>query len=170
MPDTLSLNLRASLDWLFKEALDLSNVVDASKLEYSTAMADGTGSGQCDKIWHDTRTLASGAADSLDLTALATSLFGANITLPLVKVKAILVKNRATTAGENLTIGGAASAFVGPFGAAAHTIACPADSCVLLINRLTGWMVTDGSADVLKIANAGAGSVTYDIAIVGTSA
>ena len=170
MPDTLALNLRASLDWLFKETLDLSNVVDASKLEYSAAMADGVGAGQSDKLWHDTRTLAAGAADNLDLTALVTALFGTNVAVSFAKVKAILIKNRATLAGENLTIGGAAAAFVGPFGAATHTVSCPADSCLMLVNRLAGWNVTDTSADVLKIANAGTGSVTYDVVIVGTSA
>jgi hypothetical protein len=43
-------------------------------------------------------------------------------------------------------------------------------STPLLINKKSGWPVTNGSADMLKIANLSGASVSYKIAIVGTSA
>jgi hypothetical protein len=38
-----------------------------------------------------------------------------------------------------------------------------------LVNKVDGWAVTGGTADILRISNAGSGNVNYKIAIVGTS-
>lgn len=171
MADTLSLNVRASLDWLFRETLDLSTVADGSKLEYSAAIADGVAADQCDKIWHDTRSLAAGASDDLDLNALTQTLFGSTVTINLAKVKFVLVVNTSTTAGDDLTVGGAAgqewSAWAGGAG---HKARVPADSCLLLSNKKNGWTVVNGASDTLRISNVGAAAVSYKIVLVGTSA
>jgi hypothetical protein len=171
MADTLNLNVKASIDWLFRENLDLSVVSDASRLEYAAALADGTGTDQCDKIWHDTRTLAAGASDDLDLNALPQTLFGSALTINLAKVKFLLVVNTSTVAGDDLTVGGAAvqewTAWVGTAG---DKVRVPADSALLVSNRRTGWSVANGSSDTLRLTNAGSGSVTYKIALAGTSA
>lgn len=170
MADALSAEIKASLTWLFQETLDLATVSDSSKLEYHQSLADGTGNNQADKIWHDTRTLSPGANDDLDLTALANTIFGSTVTINLVKVKAILIVNTAAAAGEDLVIGNGPTPFLGPFGAGAHTLRCEADSCLLLANRVDGWTVTNVTADILRINNAGTGEITYKIAVVGTSA
>lgn len=171
MADTLAVDIKASLVWLFQDTLDLSIVADVSKLEYAAALADGTAENQADRLWHDQRTVAASANDDLDLTALARTFFGSAVTIELAKVKVLLIVNMATAAGEDLLVGGAAAAaWAAPFGAAAHKVRVPADSCLLLTNRKSGWDVTNGSSDVLRIANAGTGDITYRVAIIGTSA
>jgi len=171
MADTLATGIKASLEWLLKESLDLSIVTDASRLEYNRSLVDGAGSGQADKLWHDERTLAAGAHDDLDLTALATTLFGNALTVALAKVKGLLIVNTSITAGDDLSIGGASShEWLAPFAGAGDKIKCPADSCLLLCNRLAGWSVAGGSSDILRIANLGSSAVTYRIVIVGASA
>lgn len=171
MADTLALDIRGSLTWLFQESLDLTTVSDASKLEYDVNLADGTGDSQADKLWHDERTLAASANDDLDLTSLATTLFGSAVTIALAKVKALLLVNTATTAGLDLLVGAAASQeWSGPFGSAGDQVRVPADSCLLLVNKKSGWAVADGSADTLRIHNPSGAPITFKIAIVGTSA
>lgn len=87
------------------------------------------------------------------------------------KIKAILIVNTATTAGDDLTIGGApAQEWTAWVGAAGDKVRVPADSCLVITNRKTGWTVTNGASDTLRITNAGAGSITYKIAVLGTSA
>ena len=170
MADTLAVDIQASLAWLFQDALDLTTVADVSQLAFARSLADGTAAGQADKLWHDRRTIAAGANDDLDLTALTQSLFGGTVTIPLAKVKALLVVNTATAAGEDLEVGGSGGAeWSAPFGAAGDKVKVPADSCLLLVNRVSGWTVTNGAADVLRIRNAGSGGIDYQIAIVGTS-
>jgi hypothetical protein len=171
MPDTLTAQIKASLHWLFQESLDLATVADDAKLEYDKALADGTADDQADKIWHDSRSLAAAASDDLDLTALTNSIFGSTVSINFAKIKAILLVNLATTAGDDLTVGGAAAQeWTAWVGAAGDKVRVPTDSALLISNRKTGWTVTDGASDTLRIANIGANPVTYKIAVLGTSA
>ena len=40
---------------------------------------------------------------------------------------------------------------------------------LLWVNKKNGWTVTNGSADILKVANDGVAAVSYRIALIGTS-
>jgi hypothetical protein len=91
MADTLTAQIKASLNWLFQESLDLATVNDDARLEYDKSFADGTAADQADKIWHDSRTLASGASDDLDLNALTNTIFGSTVTINMAKVKDTLL-------------------------------------------------------------------------------
>jgi hypothetical protein len=173
MPDTLSVDLKASLAWLLSESLSLSTVSDNASLEYSKSLADGTGADLADLLWHAERTVGAGSNDDLDLTALTKTIFGTAVVVNFTKVKAILVINTSSTSGQELRIGGAGGgvAFSAPFnGDADAQIEVGADSCLLLSNKKDGWTVTPGTGDVLRIANPNAAAVTYKIAIIGTSA
>ena len=173
MADTLALNIKAALNWSFQEQLDLATVSNVSKLEYAQALADGVGSDQADKLWHDQRTVSGSGSEDLDLTSLSQTIFGNALTISFAKIKALLIVNTATVAGEDLLIGGAGSggnAWAGPLdGDQDAKIHVPADSALLLVNKKGGWSVTGGSQDVLRIANASAQDVTYKIAVIGTS-
>jgi hypothetical protein len=170
MSDTLSVDVKASLEWLFQDVDDLTTISDVSKLAFKHSFVDGIAADEADVLWHDERTLAAAANDDLDLTALVRTIFGSVLTVTFAKIKALLVINTQAVAGEDLRIGAAASnAWIGPFGASTHTLDVPADSSVLLVNRKDGWSVGDGSSDVLRIANNGTGDITYRIVMVGTS-
>jgi len=172
MPDSLTVDIRASVDWLFEETLDLSSAVDNSQVEYKQGLTDGVGTNQADKIWHDTRSLAGGADDDLDLSNLVNQLFGSTVTISLARVKAILIHNTATAAGEDLLLDSSvANALLAPFNGSANSkIEIPADSTLLLVNRGEGWPVAPATADRLRITSDGAGSIDYKIVLVGTSA
>lgn len=135
----------------------------------NTSFTDGTTDGKADKIWSDQRTLSASASDSLDLAGGLTDAAGATVTI--VKVKAIVIK-AASGNGADIVVGGAASnTFTGPFGGATHTVAVKPGGMLVLCAPNTGWTVTAGTGDILKVLN-GSGSVsaTYDITILGTSA
>lgn len=138
----------------------------------SISLTNGTAAGQVDRLFADTRTLAASATEDLDLAGVLTDALGTVATF--VKVKAIYIKAAAANT-NNVVVGAAAvNAFIGPFGAATHTIALRPGGFVVLAcgaADATGYGVTAGTADLLKIANSGAGTgVTYDIVILGTSA
>jgi len=171
MADSLAVELQTRLRWLFSDSLDLSTVADSSGVEYEKNLADGTGDDQVDKIWHDQRVLGAATNDDLDLTALTNTLFGSTITINFAKVKSVLIVNTSTTSGDELRVGAAASdPFTPPFnGGATSVVEVGADSALLLSSNKDGWTVTGGSSDVLRIANPGGNSITYNIVIVGTS-
>lgn len=170
MAAELALQLKSQLSWLFKDVLDLSTVTDANRAEYDKSHATGTASGLADKIWHDDRTLANGANDALDLTALTQSIFGSTVTYTFVKVKGIWLYNKNTTSGHDLVVGNGTNPFNPGLSAATATLTAYANSLLILQNYYAGWTVTNGSADVLKINNGSGASVDYRIAIWGTSA
>jgi hypothetical protein len=172
MPDTLAVDIKASLSWLFSEALDLSSVNDNGKLDYAQSLTDGVSADQADVLFHDQRTVANGASDDLDLTALSQSIYGSSVTFSFAKVKGILIINLSTTASDVLRVGGAGagSAFSTPFNSDADAqVEVPADGCLLLVNKKNGWTVTSGTGDVLRIQNPGSASINYRIVIVGAT-
>jgi hypothetical protein len=139
---------------------------------YATSLTSGTGAGSADRVWTDTRTLAASATEDLDLAGVLTDVYGATITF--VKVKGLLV---AAAAGNtnNVIVGGAsATQFVSWVGGATHTVTVRPGAVFALFAGdadANGYATAAGSTDLLKIANSGGTtSVTYDIAIIGTSA
>lgn len=139
---------------------------------FSVSLASGTGAGQADRIFTDTRTLGASGTEDLDLAGVLTDAFGA--TLTFAKVKAIYI---AAAAGNtnNVVVGGAASnGFITWVGGATHTVTVrPGGAFALFAGSAdaNGYAVTAGTGDKLTVTNsAGTTSVTYDIAVIGTSA
>lgn len=150
-------------------ALDLASGSVPLAYKRELALASGTGVGQADRVFHDTRTLAASANEDLDLAGSLVDAFGA--TLTFARIKALVVA-AATTNTNNVIVGGApANAWVGPFGAATHTATVrPGGVLALFARDLGAYPVTAGTGDLLRVANSGAGStVSYDVILIGTS-
>lgn len=152
--------------------LDLAN--PAYELNHSRILtwANGVGADQADKIWHDKRTLAASGTENLDLAggALLDPLTQAAISF--ARVKAIVVKAMATNVNNVVFGNSGANAWLGPFGAAAHTLAVPPDGEIWLVApKQTAWPVTVGTGDILTVTNSAGGTgVDYEIIIIGASA
>lgn len=137
------------------------------ELLQSLALLTGTAASKADLIFSDQRTLAASATENLDLAGVLTDLLG-NV-LTFVKVKWIFAKAAAGNT-NSVIIGNGTNPFVGGFGAGTHTWTIPPGGFIFAAAPVSGWTVTAATADILKIANSGAGtSVTYDINIGGTS-
>jgi len=161
----VSLTVRSTMS----ESLDLKTRQAALAFSRSIAFDNGTGASQADKIWDDTRTITASGTDDIDLAGVLVDAFGAVATF--VKVKGIFVAASALNT-NNVVIGAAAATqFVGPFGAATHTVALTPGQFFAITNSVSGWTVGAGASDLLRVTNsAGGTSVTYDIVILGTSA
>lgn len=159
---TLSIALNASMT----AAADLGTPRFDTSLSDVVQFTPGTGANQANIIWSDTRTIAASGTDDLDLAGVLTHHLGG--TLTFAAVKAIIVRAAAANT-NNVVVGGApTNGFVGPFGAAAHTIALRPGNEFVLASPVSGWTVTAVTGDILRIANSGAGTpVTYDIIIIG---
>ena len=127
-------------------------------------LTDGTGAGQATKWYRSYRTLATVTSENLDLSGSLLDPFGA--TLSFTGIKAIVVAVVAPDGTKSVTIGGAASnPFIGPF-SAGGTLNIPYNQ-VLINPNAAGWGVTAATADILKVYNPGASTITYCIWIVG---
>lgn len=169
----------AQLQFLLKgdlsSVLDLVSGVASHNIMRGTQFANGTGAGQADLLWTDTRTLAASTAEDLDLvSSTLIGPFGA--AMSFARVKGLLVaaapgNTNNVIVGANVVNGWAT--LIGPTGVSGGTVTLrpgavaafvcgPADS--------TAWVTTAGTGDLLHVANsAGGSSVNYDVAIIGCS-
>lgn len=166
----LTTNIKVGVAALLTGSTDVAQTKSPHGWNFGRDLTSGTGNGQCDLVWGDTRQLAASANEDLDLSG--TTLVGALGTVSFARVKGIFVSADAGNTNNVVVGGAAATQFVGPFGAATHTLAITPGNAIMLTNfTATGWAVTGGSNDLLRIANSGAGSVVnYTIMILGASA
>lgn len=144
-----------------------SRAVNASIDRANQFIPGNAALGKADLMYTATRTLSASATEDLDLSGVLTDAFGATFTT--TEVMAIVVE-AASGNTNNVVVGGASSNhFVGPFGAAAHTLAVKPGQYLALIDN-QGWAVTAGTGDLLKVANSSSGTpVTYTITVIGRS-
>ncbi|WP_291295815.1 hypothetical protein [Elioraea sp.] len=168
MPLTSTVDL--SVAALYTKILDLQSASAPVQAKFTVSLAEGTGANQANRVFADRRTLAASATENLDLAGVLLDAFGD--TIALARVKVLIVRASAANT-NNVIVGGAGSnGFVGPFGAAAHTASVrPGGMVAFACADATGWPVTAGTADLLQIANSGAGtSVEYEVIIIGATA
>lgn len=130
---------------------------------------DGTGNNQANILHFATMTLAASATANIDLAGTLTDPIGGAAVF--AKVKALAIRARADNVNSLIVGGAATNAWVGPFGAATHTVTLPPGGQLVLVAPLAGWTVTPTTGDLLKVANSAAGSsITFDVCIIGTNA
>lgn len=127
---------------------------------------DGTGTNQANNVWSDTRTLASGASENLDLAGVLTGMLGGTATFSCIKALRVRAAAGNTT---SLLVGGAASnGFAGCFGDLTDTVKVkPGGEFLWIDPSAAGEAVTAGTGDLLKIANGSGAAATYTIEILG---
>ncbi len=151
-------------------ALDLGSASVALPFTRQFVWASGTGANQADQMWSDERTLTASSTEDLDLTGTALqNPFGVNIAF--ARIKGVIVYALPANT-NNVVVGNVTNGIVGWFGAATQSISVrPGGMFAIFAPDATAYTVTAGTADLLHIANSGAGtSVTYDIVIIGATA
>lgn len=130
-------------------------------------IADGVGAGAATKVFSSQRTLAASASENIDLSGTLAD--PTNTTVVFTGVKALYIKAADTNVNDVVIGNAATNAWVGPFGAAAHTLALKPGEELLITNfTAAGWPVTAGTGDLLKVLNGGAGTpVGYEIVVIG---
>lgn len=161
-------SLVLSLDLKNRLATDFGERAGDTPYSVTKALTDGVAANQIQKVFFDTRTLAASANEDLDLNgSTLQDTLGAN--LALTSVKLIVIKAADGNTNNVVYKPAAANGFLGPLGAAANTITLLPGQVVVLTNfSAAGWTVTPGTADLINLANSGAGTtVTYDLLIAG---
>lgn len=164
----VSLSVKAGIRGNHTSALDLGTVTLPIDVSAVIALANGTGANQADRVFTDTRTVTTGATDSLDVAGSLVDAFGATITM--ARVKAIYIKS-ASTNTTDLQFARPASNGVPLFSAVSDAIVIKPDGVFLwAAPDATAIPVTAGTADLFSVINGAGASAVYDIVIVGSSA
>jgi len=121
---------------------------DSSTISASLQLANGTGSGQANAYWAETFSIAAGATQTIDLTALPQSVFGASGNLAFWKAKAVLFRNLSDR--TDFTVGGAPT---NRFDAITEgTLAVPAGGFIMASAPAGGFLVSS-TEKTLEIEN-----------------
>jgi hypothetical protein len=133
------------------------------------AIASGVGLSQADKLYAPaTQSLAAGANANIDFNAGLNDVFG--VSLVMVKLKALLIKAGAANP-DNLTLSRPAANGLALFVAASDAIIIPPGGMFAWAGQVGGIPVVASTADLLNmLAAATAGTYTFDIQAIGTSA
>lgn len=152
-------------------SLDLTTASAPMTLSRAVSLSSGTGAGKADCVFSDRRTLAASATEDLDLAGALTDALGG--TVSLARVKGIIVSASADNT-NNVVVGAASSNPWATLLSATGTLTLRPGASVGLMAGVadaTGYAVTGGTGDLLKVANSGGSTaVTYDIVIIGASA
>jgi hypothetical protein len=133
------------------------------------SIASGTGPGQLDRVWSDTRTVADGGTSSIDLAGVLTDAFGATTTF--VKLRGLIV---VAGSGNTTLLSAARPAAAGSvlFSAASDALAGVSFGGWVLawVDLQAGVTVAAGSTDLVSIINSSGAIATFTIIALGTSA
>lgn len=165
---TLTSSLEIIVKANYQNAADLGNAVNDFEYKKKISLTNGTGADQADKLFHDQRAIDPSQSEELDLNGSLIDIFGN--TLAFTKIKFMIIVSDENN-GDNLEVGGAASnAFFSIFKDSSDiSIIRPGGFEIFACKDATGYGVTAGSADRLKILNANSGAeANYDIIIIGT--
>ncbi len=168
---TLKSTLAISASAQLAGSTDLATIQSPLAFQRAVNLGNGTAVGKADRMFADKRTLAASATEDLDLAGALLDALGGPAAF--ARIKGLIIA--ASKDNTNNVIFGAASSNAWATllnstgtvtlrpGAAACFMAGAADP--------TGWAVTAGTGDLLKVANsAGGTSVDYDIVVIGASA
>ena len=146
---------------------DNGSKLDKHNLSLKFPFSDGTGDDAIKKVWSDNVTGVGTGGTTYDLAGSLTDVDGSAITFTTIKL--IFLRASASNAGNVIIGNNAANDFAPMFGAATHTLIVPPGGVAVLLAPDTGYTVTAGTGDILKIA-ASTGTVEYDLAFAGITA
>lgn len=146
-----------------KKALDLDTVLDTLNINTGISWAFGTGANQANCLWHDTRTLADGGTETIDLYASGTEVDAFGGALTMAALKLLYIKNNSDDATLKV-LGTAVTAI--------PILSDPSDIIEIGPGGFLLWALpTAAGLDIttnknLKIEHDGTGSDTMDVDIV----
>ena len=165
---TLTAKVAASISAEFDSALDIGSVSYPVNFGANYLLTDGTGANQANQLFTDIRTLTASSTEDLDLSGVLLNAYGTACVF--TKIKAIIVTAAAANTNDVLVGGAAATQVTSFFGDVTDVVKVkPGGMFMLVAPDATGYAITAGTADLLKVANsAGGTSVTYTIVLIGT--
>lgn len=151
------------------KSFDLGDATFPISASQVVSLTSGTGAGQADLVFTDTRTLSASGTENLDLAGSLTDAYGATMTFARIKGLIIFAASGNT---NDVQVTRPASNGVPVFMAAGDGIAVrPGGLFAWACSDATGVAVTASTGDLITVTNsAGTTGVTYTVVVFGASA
>lgn len=163
---TVAVVSRASIKGTLTTSRDAGDATVALDEGWAKDVTNGTGADQANAAYVDAFSIALSSSMTVDLSGSLAD--PNNNTTVFAAIKEIQIEADATNTND-IIVGNATNAWLGPLGATAHTIAVKPGGVLKFANySAAGWAVGAGATDELKLANSAAGSaVTGRITVIG---
>ena len=152
------------------KAGDFQDTIQQFSRKLALAFADGTGNGNADILWADSRTLIADATEDIDLNGVLSDLYGDQV--DMLNVKAILIINTDTDSTISV-MAAAAAGFAGagfPFNAASEKQNILPGCFYAVGGNGDGWNCVAATSDKITITEESSAAGAYDIVVLGASA
>ena len=163
LTDVFSGSLKTILQWTRTDTQDVGSVVDKATQSTLYRIGEGSGAGQADLVFSDTRSIPAGQFESLDLLSLTHSEFGVSVPYVFRQLRVIRIVNNETATGRRLLVG------VDPGRpTSVYATSVGPGSEMVAINQTDSWVVTTSNA-ALRLANPNGSALSYTIVLIGTA-
>lgn len=163
---TLTTDVNVTLNWrdIGTDAAG-REIVDANAITLALALANGFGLNEADLLFYERATLLAAGSRTYDLAGGESNTRGE--TLVYARVKAIVLVNLTTTAGNSLSLGGGTEPLAGWLTLSSTSVVVGPGGVFVLANPSADGYVTAAANDRLRVQSTGTN--TYDIAILGSA-
>lgn len=168
----LTATILCRIAWDFAKSQEpggTQNLTDIRRVAFELGIVEGLDAYEANQVWADRRYVSAASPnDDLDLYGGLENGFGDPI--QFATIRAMLISNLSTTAGDKLIVGGATNPFLAIFeGISTSRLTIGPRSPFVIGSLLDGFAVVDGVSDVLRVAYGGSsGYIQYDIVLLGT--
>lgn len=154
---TITGGITGSIAWRFRDSNSTTNI---GSFGASIAFTNGTGTNQVDGLPKpQTYTIAASSTQNIDLAGTLTDYAGSAVVL--TKFKGLYIKLKNTTAASSITVGG------GTNGVLSGSVPVH-NGGIFVLGSPTGYTVTAGTGDILRIVNNDASlSAEVEVGVIG---
>lgn len=166
-----SANLSLSIQGTLTNPIDLKT--GAAPLSYVPlfSFVNGSGANQITQMFTDSRTLASGASENLDLSGVLVNVF--NQTLLFTNIRLLSMRSPSTNVNTIRFGPGSSNGWTTAFGDASDRLVLRPGGCIILVAPdPNGYAVTAGTGDILTVTNTNdiaAEAQNYEIILMGVT-
>lgn len=161
--DVVSGQWSSSISFTRVDTQQLGSVRNIASDSGTYTFSDGSGSGQADLAWADTRTIAANTVEELDLLNLERTHLGVTVPMAFRQLVAVRIVNLETAAGKRLLVG------VDPGSpTTAYAFEVGPGMEMASANTSDSWVVTNTNS-TLRLANPNDSELQYEIFLLGNS-
>lgn len=131
----------------------------------SKSYTTGTGTNQVNKEHVSTYSIGATTNQDLDLSGVLTDDQGNTLAFTYIKEILVIINDPDGTKALEIGPAGVSNAFLGPFADASDKLTFL--DHIRLSNPYTGWAVTGGTVDIMRLRNPSASALTATVVILG---
>ena len=162
LSDLFDANVQVKMSFTRTDTQEVGAVANVKRGTTTYEIGDGGQETSAEFIYADTRTVAANSIDSLDLQNLVQSTLDVSVPFSFATLRLLRIVNKSETAGDYLYLGADSSNPTANF-----AVAVGAGGEITMVNKLDSYGV-NSSNGTLRIYNAAASTVDYEIYIIGS--